>query len=104
MRSRGIDLKPHGNGHLVGLCPFHDDTGTPNLVVTPGKGLFHCLACGAAGNGTSATGGEALATGGLRVSGGWDTVEEDWARFAEVWTEAYAKHRQRRNDRIRDVA
>jgi DNA primase len=51
VRSRGIDLKPHGNGHLVGLCPFHDDTGTPNLVVTPGKGLFHCLACGAAGNG-----------------------------------------------------
>jgi DNA primase len=51
VRSRGIDLKPHGNGHFIGLCPFHDDTGTPNLVVTPGKGLFHCLACGAAGNG-----------------------------------------------------
>ena len=51
VRSRGIDLKPHGNGHLIGLCPFHDDKGTPNLVVTPGKGLFHCLACGAAGNG-----------------------------------------------------
>jgi DNA primase len=50
VRSRGIDLKPHGNGHLVGLCPFHDDKGTPNMVVTPGKGLFHCLACGAAGN------------------------------------------------------
>jgi len=51
IRSRGIDLKPHGNGHLVGLCPFHDDKGNPNLVVTPAKGLFHCLACGAAGNG-----------------------------------------------------
>jgi DNA primase len=51
VRSRGIDLKPHGNGHLIGLCPFHDDKGNPNLVVTPGKGLFHCLACGAAGNG-----------------------------------------------------
>ena len=22
----------------------------PNLIVTPGKGLFHCMACGAAGN------------------------------------------------------
>jgi DNA primase catalytic core len=51
VRSRGIALKPHGNGHLIGLCPFHDDNGTPNMVVTPGKGLFHCLACGAAGNG-----------------------------------------------------
>jgi DNA primase catalytic core len=51
VRSRGIALKPHGNGHLIGLCPFHDDKGNPNLVVTPGKGLFHCLACGAAGNG-----------------------------------------------------
>lgn len=51
-----------------------------------------------------AMGHEALATGGLRVSGGWDTAEEDWTRFAEVWTEAYAKHRERRNDRIRDVA
>jgi DNA primase len=49
VRSRGIDLKPHGNGHLIGLCPFHDDKGNPNLVITPGKGLFHCLACGAAG-------------------------------------------------------
>jgi DNA primase catalytic core len=51
IRARGIDLKPHGNGHLIGLCPFHDDKGNPNLVVTPAKGLFHCLACGAAGNG-----------------------------------------------------
>jgi DNA primase catalytic core len=51
VRSRGITLKPHGNGHFIGLCPFHDDKGNPNMVVTPGKGLFHCLACGAAGNG-----------------------------------------------------
>lgn len=50
IRARGIELKPHGNGHLIGFCPFHNDTGTPNMVVTPGKGLFHCLACGAAGN------------------------------------------------------
>ena len=50
IRSRGIELKPHGNGHLIGFCPFHDDKGNPNMVVTPSKGLFHCLACGAAGN------------------------------------------------------
>jgi DNA primase len=50
IRSRGIKLKPHGSGDRIGLCPFHDDTGTPNLVVTPAKGLFHCLACGEAGS------------------------------------------------------
>ena len=51
VRSRGIDLQKHGsNGHLVGLCPFHKDTENPNFIVTPGKGLYHCMACGAAGN------------------------------------------------------
>ncbi|MEM7600447.1 MAG: CHC2 zinc finger domain-containing protein [Verrucomicrobiota bacterium] len=51
IRARGIELKPHGNGHLIGFCPFHDDKGNPNMVVTPSKGLFHCMCCGAAGNG-----------------------------------------------------
>lgn len=51
-----------------------------------------------------AMGHEALATGGLRISGGWGTVEADWGRFAEVWTEAYDKHRARRNDRAREYA
>jgi len=50
VRSRGIELKKHGTGNLIGLCPFHDDKKTPNLVITPGKGLFHCLSCGAAGS------------------------------------------------------
>jgi DNA primase catalytic core len=44
----GIALKKTGKDH-VGLCPFHDDH-NPSLVVTQGKGLFHCPACGAAGN------------------------------------------------------
>ena len=48
VRSRGIDLKKHGKD-LIGHCPFHADK-TPSFVVTPGKGLFHCLGCGAAGN------------------------------------------------------
>jgi len=48
VRSRGIELKPHGSGHLAGKCPFHDDS-TPSFVVTPGKNLFHCLGCGAGG-------------------------------------------------------
>ena len=50
VRSRGIELGKHGNGHLKGLCPFHKDTDNPNFIVTPGKGLWHCMACGAAGN------------------------------------------------------
>jgi DNA primase catalytic core len=44
----GVTLKKTGQDH-VGLCPFHDDK-KPSLHVTPAKGLFHCPACGAAGN------------------------------------------------------
>ncbi len=50
VRSKGIELKPHGNGHLVGRCPMpgHKDE-TPSFIVTPGKNLFHCMGCGAGG-------------------------------------------------------
>ena len=48
VRSRGIELKKHGARDLVGRCPFHEEK-TASLVVTPGKNLFHCLGCGAAG-------------------------------------------------------
>ncbi len=47
--SFGIELKPAGTNDLKGLCPFHDDS-KPSMIVTPGKGLFHCMSCGAAGN------------------------------------------------------
>lgn len=50
VRSRGIELKPSGStGDLKGLCPFHEDS-KPSMIVTPSKGLFHCMSCGAAGN------------------------------------------------------
>ena len=49
VRSRGIELKQHGERNLIGRCPFHDDN-DPSFVVTPAKGLFHCLGCGVAGN------------------------------------------------------
>ncbi|HKP94560.1 MAG TPA: CHC2 zinc finger domain-containing protein [Fibrobacteria bacterium] len=42
IRAKGIDLKPHGAADLIGRCPFHDDK-TPSLVVTPSKGLWHCM-------------------------------------------------------------
>ena len=48
--SRGIELKVSGStGDVKGLCPFHEDT-KPSMIVTPSKGLFHCMSCGAVGN------------------------------------------------------
>jgi DNA primase catalytic core len=51
VRASGVELAPHGaNGDLIGRCPLHDDR-TPSLVVTPAKGLWHCLgACGIGGS------------------------------------------------------
>jgi cysteine desulfurase len=46
-----------------------------------------------------ATGRIDMATGGIRISGGWGTVEDDWKRFAAAWVEAYAKQRQRADER-----
>jgi DNA primase catalytic core len=48
MENHGVVLKKQGVDY-VGLCPFHDDK-KPSLRVTPAKGLFHCMSCGAAGN------------------------------------------------------
>ncbi len=50
VRSKGIELKRHGSKDLIGCCPFHPDQSNPNLIVTPEKGLFHCMVCGAAGS------------------------------------------------------
>ena len=50
VQSRGIVLSKHGAKDWIGLCPFHGDKGSPNLIVSPAKGLFHCMACGKAGN------------------------------------------------------
>ena len=41
VEGRGVELSRAG-GDLVGRCPFHDDD-TPSLVLTPAKGLWHCL-------------------------------------------------------------
>jgi DNA primase len=49
VRSRGVELQKHGARDLVGRCPFHEEK-TASFVVSPGKGLFHCMGCGAAGN------------------------------------------------------
>ncbi|TSJ83238.1 CHC2 zinc finger domain-containing protein [Chitinimonas sp. BJB300] len=43
----GIALSKQGKDYAA-CCPFHQDD-SPSLVVTPGKNLFHCFGCGAAG-------------------------------------------------------
>ena len=50
VQSRGVELKKHGSKDWIGRCPFHADRDKPNFIVTPDKGLFHCMACGKAGN------------------------------------------------------
>src|SRR5208282_4465098 len=50
VQSRGVELKKHGAKDFIGRCPFHQDKEHPNFIVTPDKGLFHCMACGKAGN------------------------------------------------------
>ena len=47
VEARGIALAKQGKD-WVARCPFHDEA-TPSLVVSPGKNLFHCFGCGAAG-------------------------------------------------------
>ena len=51
VQSRGVSLKQQGKNY-IGFCPFHDDKKTPNLIVTPSKGLFRCMAshCEKTGN------------------------------------------------------
>lgn len=50
VRAKGVELKPHGAADLIGRCPFHNDK-TPSLVITPSKGLWHCLgACQVGGS------------------------------------------------------
>ena len=48
VRAHGVELKRRGKD-LVGLCPFHDEK-QGSFVVSPGKNLFHCLGCDAAGS------------------------------------------------------
>ena len=51
VRARGIEMKKHGSKDWIGKCPFHADSeSSPNFIVSPAKGLYHCMACGAAGN------------------------------------------------------
>ena len=48
VQSKGIKLEAHGNDKK-GLCPFHQDT-NPSMIISPGKNLFNCPACGTGGD------------------------------------------------------
>jgi len=49
VRSKGIELKPHGSKDLVGLSPFTDEK-TPSFIVTPARNLWHCMSSGKGGS------------------------------------------------------
>ncbi|MHB8837281.1 MAG: CHC2 zinc finger domain-containing protein [Candidatus Methylomirabilia bacterium] len=49
VRSRGVELGKHGMKDWVGRCPFHTEEKS-SFIVSPDKGLYHCMGCGAAGN------------------------------------------------------
>jgi DNA primase catalytic core len=48
VEASGVTLAKRG-GDMVGCCPFHED-GTPSLVVTVAKNLWHCFGCEAGGD------------------------------------------------------
>jgi DNA primase len=47
IEGRGIALVKQGKDYAA-RCPFHAEA-TPSLIVSPGKNLYHCFGCGAAG-------------------------------------------------------
>lgn len=47
--ARYVTLKSSGHKHQA-CCPFHDEK-TPSFSVNPGKQIFKCFGCGAAGDG-----------------------------------------------------
>jgi DNA primase len=49
VRSKGIELKPHGGKDLAGLSPFSDEK-TPSFIVSPAKNLWHCMSSGQGGS------------------------------------------------------
>ena len=50
VQSRGVELKKHGSEGLHRPLPVPRRPGQSNFIVSPAKGLWHCMACGKAGN------------------------------------------------------
>jgi len=49
IQSCGIDLKKSGKSYK-GYCPFHEDSKSPSLSITPAENLWQCFGCGAGGD------------------------------------------------------
>ena len=49
IQSYGIDLKKTGKSYK-GYCPFHEDTKSPSLSITPSENLWQCFGCGSGGD------------------------------------------------------
>jgi DNA primase len=49
IQAYGIDLKKSGKSYK-GYCPFHEDTKSPSLSVTPMENLWQCFGCGTGGD------------------------------------------------------
>lgn len=45
MKEYGMELKPLGSDKYITYCKWHNDTGTPNLVVYPETNSAYCFAC-----------------------------------------------------------
>lgn len=45
MKEYGMELKPLGSDKFITYCKWHNDTGTPNLVVYPETNSAYCFAC-----------------------------------------------------------
>jgi DNA primase len=49
VESYGVELRKQGQLY-IGLCPFHDDKNTPNLIVYESTQSFCCYACKKSGD------------------------------------------------------
>ena len=51
MERAGVRVDPRGDrANIMLRCPFHRDTGRPNMSVSLRGGLFHCFRCGRGGD------------------------------------------------------
>ena len=51
MKKAGVEVTVRGNRtNVMVRCPFHNDTGRPNMSVSVNGGLFHCFRCDRGGD------------------------------------------------------
>jgi DNA primase len=51
MEQAGVEMPVRGDrANVMVRCPFHNDTGRPNMSISLHAGLFHCFRCGRGGD------------------------------------------------------